>query len=102
MVEGFPADDIAAAKLRIMPYRQSGLIFSWDDRGGTVFLDGSMWEALPKRTQRDLGQAMAVSRDARVVRLRDGRTHALIATCTAAGRCRDAGGEDQPEPGAAR
>ncbi|HTR04181.1 MAG TPA: hypothetical protein VMN82_13390, partial [Thermoanaerobaculia bacterium] len=41
--DSFPREDIAAARLRIMPYRQSGLIFSWDDQGSTVFVTGSMW-----------------------------------------------------------
>ncbi len=88
-VDSFPRDDIAAARRRIMPYRQSGLIFSWDDEGSAVFVTGSMWEALPKDTRRDLGQAMAVARDVKLVRILDQKSNSTIATCTAAGQCHE-------------
>jgi len=88
-VDSFPRDDIAAARLRIMPYRQSGLIFAWDDEGGTVFVTVPMWQALPKETQRDLGQAMAVAKDVKLIRILDPTSNSTIATCTAAGQCHE-------------
>ena len=88
-VDSFPRDDIAAARLRIMPYRQSGLIFSWEDEGSTVIVTGSMWEALPTDTQRELGQAMALAKDVKLVRILDRMSNAPIATCTAAGQCHE-------------
>ena len=97
--DSFPREDIAAARLRIMPYRQSGLIFSWDDQGSTVFVTGSMWEALPKDTQRDLGQAMAVAKDVKLIRILDPMSNSTIATCTAAGQCHE-GPPDADDPGA--
>jgi hypothetical protein len=90
-VDGFPPDDIEAARLRVMPYRQSGLIFSWGaEQEPTVFVSRAMWEALPADEKRELGQALAVAKDARLIQIRDGKLDALIATCTAAGRCRRA------------
>ena len=87
--DSFPRDDIAAARLRIMPYRRSGLISSWDDDGSTVLVTASMWEALPKDVQRDLGQAMALAKDVKLVRILDRRSNSPVATCTAAGQCHD-------------
>lgn len=89
-VNGFPPEDIEAARLKVLPYRQSGLIFSWADEDPSVFVTRAMWEALPEDAQRDLGQAIAVAKDVKMVRIRDGQSESVIATCTAAGRCRQA------------
>jgi hypothetical protein len=87
----FPPDDIEAARLKVLPYRQSGLIFSWGgEQEPTVFVSRAMWESLPAEEKRELGQALAVAKDARLIQIRDGKLDALIATCTAAGRCRQA------------
>jgi hypothetical protein len=99
VADEFPPEDVEAAKTKVLPYRQSGLIFSWEDAGPTVLVDAVLWDALPREQKRELGQAMAIAKNVRVVRLRDGRTRSLIVTCTAAGRCRGAGDKD-PEPGA--
>ena len=97
VADEFPPEDVEAAKLKVLPYRQSGLIFSWGNTEPTILVNAVLWDSLPRDTQQDLGQAMAIAKNARVVRLRDGRTNALIATCTAAGRCRD-GGDEENEP----
>jgi hypothetical protein len=100
VADAFPPEDVEAARIKVLPYRQSGLIFSWGNTEPTILVDTALWDALPRDRQRDLGQAMAIAKNARVVRLRDGRTKLLIAICTAAGHCRDGSREDQPEPGA--
>ena len=87
---GFPPEDIEAAKVKILPYRRSGLIFSWENEEPTVYVTSAMWNALPVDVQRDLGQAMAVAKDQKQVRIRDSRSSSVLATCTAAGRCRKA------------
>ena len=88
-VDSFPPDDIEAARLRVMPYRQSGLIFSWrGEQEPTVFVSRAMWEALPAEEKRELGQALAVAKNARRIQIRDGKLDTLLATCTSAGRCR--------------
>ena len=93
-VDSFPPDDVATARLKILPYRQSGLIFSWGIAEPTILVDAVLWDSLPRDTQQDLGQAMAIAKNVRVVRLCDSKTHVLVASCTAAGRCRDAGSEE--------
>jgi hypothetical protein len=85
---GFPSEDIDAARLRILPYRQSGLIFSWPTDGAIVFVKRSMWDGLPEDSRRDLGQAMAVAKDVRAVRIIDAESPAVLEICTAEGRCR--------------
>lgn len=97
VADEFPPEDVEAAKHKVLPYRQSGLIFSWGNAEPTILVDAVLWNALPREERQDLGQAMAIAKNARAVRLRDSRTNFLIATCTAAGRCRDAEGEE-PEP----
>jgi hypothetical protein len=87
---GFPPEDIAAAKLVVLPYRESGLIFSWENEEPTVSVTRAMWERLPEDVQWDLGQAIAVAKNQKQVRIRDGRSGSMIAICTAAGRCRKA------------
>jgi hypothetical protein len=88
-VDSFPPGDIEAARLKVMPYRNSGLIFSWGrEQEATVFVSRSMWEALPAEEKRELGQALAVAKNARLIQIRDGELATLIATCTSAGRCR--------------
>lgn len=94
VADAFPPEDVEAAKIRILPYRQSGLISSWGNAEPTILVDTVLWDALPRDTQQKLGQAMAIAKNSRVVRLRDRRTRVLIATCTAAGRCRDGGAEE--------
>ncbi|HKD20252.1 MAG TPA: hypothetical protein VKG23_20555 [Thermoanaerobaculia bacterium] len=66
-----------------------------------MLVDGVRWGALPPERQQDLGQAMAIAKNAQAVRLRDSKTRVLIATCTAAGRCRDTGA-DEPDPATTR
>lgn len=97
MADEFPPEDVEAARIKVLPYRQSGLIFSWDDVGPTILVDAVLWGRLPPDTRQNLGQAMAIAKNARIVRLRDSRTNSLVAVCTAAGRCRDAEG-DELEP----
>jgi hypothetical protein len=96
VADEFPPEDVEAAKIKVLPYRQSGLIFSWGNTGPTILVDAVRWDALARDTRQDLGQAMAIAKNARVVRLRDSKSGVLIATCTAAARCRD--GEVE-EPG---
>ena len=86
--EGFPSEDVDAARQKILPYRQSGLIFSWSSEGPTVFVSRPLWEAMPEASRMELGQAMAVAKDVRAVRILDGKSRAMLAICTAAGRCR--------------
>lgn len=86
--EGFPPEDVEAARLKVLPYRQSGLIFSWQSEAAAVLVTRSGWEALPEDSRRDLGQAMAVAMDVRAVRILDEKAESLLAICTAAGRCR--------------
>ncbi len=104
--EGFPTQDVEAARLKILPYRQSGLIFSWQTEAATVLVTRSGWEALPEDARRDLGQAMAVAMDVRAVRILDERAESILAICTAARRCRSPSALDGrvptprlPEPG---
>jgi hypothetical protein len=85
---GFPPEDIEAAKLELLPYRESGLIFSWESDESTVSVTRALWAKLSEDVQRDLGQAMAVAKNQKQVRIRDGATGSMIAICTAAGRCR--------------
>lgn len=86
--EGYPTEDIQAARQKVLPFRQSGLIFSWQDEGPNVLVTRSRWEALPEASRAELGQAMAVAKDVRAVRILDERAETLLAICTAAGRCR--------------
>jgi hypothetical protein len=58
---GFPPEDIESAKLVVLPYRESGLIFSWENEEPNVSVTRAMWERLPEDVQKDLGQAMAVA-----------------------------------------
>ena len=88
--EGFPVADVEAARIKILPYRQSGLIFSWQSKGQSVLVTRSKWEALPEASRRELGQAMAVAMNVRVVRVLDERAESVLAICTAEGRCRAA------------
>ena len=87
----FPPEDIEAARLKVLPYRRSGLVFSWGgEQEPTVFVSRAMWEALRTDEKRELGQALAVAKNARLIQICDGKLDTLIATCTAAGRCRRA------------
>jgi hypothetical protein len=100
VADAFPPEDVEAAKIKVLPYRQSGLIFSWGNAGPTVYVDAVLWSCLSRDAKENVGQTMAVAKNARMVRILDGKTRALIATCTAAGRCHDGGAEEPPEPGA--
>ena len=86
--EGFPSEDVEAARIKVLPYRRSGLITSWQAETAAVLVSRPRWEGLPEESRRDLGQAMAVAMDVRAVRVFDERAVSLLAICTAAGRCR--------------
>ena len=45
VADEFPPEDVDAAKIKVLPYRQSGLIFSWGNTEPTILVDAVRWDA---------------------------------------------------------
>jgi len=85
---GYSAGEIEKANLKILPFRQSGLIFHWADDSPTVYVRRSMWEELPEEAKWDLGRTMAVAKNKEQITILDETLAAKLAVCTAKGRCK--------------
>jgi hypothetical protein len=88
---GFAAEEIEAAERQVLPFRRSGLIFHWTDDTPTVYVNRSMWEALPQETRGELGRAMAVAKNREQITVVDETLTARLAICTARTGCTAAG-----------
>ena len=84
----FPPEDIEEARRRVMPFRQSGLIYRWETEEPFVVVRRRMWDALSEATKRELGQAIAVAKDLKQIGIRDEVSEADFVVCTATGKCR--------------
>ena len=83
-----PAREVDEAKVKILPFRQSGLIFSWEDSGPNVYVRRPLWEALPQESRRDLCREMIIAKNEKRILIRDERSASTFATCTATGSLR--------------
>jgi hypothetical protein len=81
----FTDREIEAARLRILPLRQSGTIYKWHDEGRRVFVTRAAWESLSDAAKRETCQAMATARaEQRLVVLDE--KGGVIGVCAATGQ----------------
>jgi hypothetical protein len=84
---GFPLRDVEEARRKVLPFRQSGLVFHWADDSPAVYVRRAMWEELSEEAKRDLGQSMAVAKNRERVTVLDETLAVKLAVCTAKGGC---------------
>jgi hypothetical protein len=84
---GFTVREIENAKRKVLPFRQSGLVFHWADDSPTVYVMGSMWESLSDETKSDLGRSIAVAKNREKITVVDETLAVRLAICTARDGC---------------
>lgn len=81
----FTDQEIAAAKLKVLPLEQAGMIHKWRDEGRRVSVARNAWEKLSGRAKRATCQVMSTARsEERLVVLDDAGE--VIGICTATGQ----------------
>lgn len=81
----FSHQEIEAAKLKVLPLQQAGMVHKWRDEGRRVFVTRSAWEKLSGRARRAACQVMSTARsEERLVVLDDAGE--VIGICTATGQ----------------
>jgi hypothetical protein len=81
----FSDQEIEAAKLKILPLEQAGLIQKWRDEGRGVFVARNAWENQSGRAKRATCQAMSTARSEERLVVLDAAGE-VIGVCTASGQ----------------
>ena len=82
---GVEARDAESAKVRVLPFRQSGLIFHWADEAPSVYVRRVMWDALSEDERKALCRSIAVAKAREEVTVFDETLRIKLAICTANG-----------------
>jgi hypothetical protein len=79
--------EVEEAKRRVLPYRQSGLVYHWADDAPAVYVRRAQWDALSDDAKRRLGQAIAAAKRKPEVTVFDETLRRKLAVCKAKGGC---------------
>ena len=83
----FRVQELESTKLRVLPFRQSGLIFHWAEDSPAVYVRRAQWDALSDDARRQLGQSIAIAKGKGGITVFDETLKTRLAICTAKGRC---------------